>query len=230
MIIVGFHVRAAAKLAATARAVARLRQWEYFDTYHINDIHIISMAAWIGRDLEQLRKLRGLRREDVAAQLSLSPSTIRNIEHDETYNVSLDLLRQIAEVLGASVRVSIEVPGQPDRADTGSEGGLAFNPRRVVTNARFIQRVRERYPDCPLTNSQIGRRMWQFANSRGAVLVKGRKHMRPALSPATVSYRGPTTSAEYSVRESDIEALDQFADRLGRAFRDSRGHVLVPIQ
>ncbi|MFI5238786.1 MAG: helix-turn-helix transcriptional regulator [Gemmatimonadales bacterium] len=191
------------------------------------------MAVWIGRDLEQLRKLRGLRREDVAAQLALSPSTIRNIEHDETYNVSLDLLRQIAEVLGASVRISLDLPEQGDGHDgTVSDGFVAGSQddRRVVTNDRFIRRVRELYPDCPLTNSQIGRRMWQFAHSRGAVLVKGRKQLRPTLSPSIVSYRVPTTSAEYAVKESDIVALERFADRLGRAFKDDRGRVLVPIK
>src|SRR2546423_13477672 len=68
------------------------------------------MAEWIGRELERIRKLRGLRREDVAARLPrpVSPSTIRNIEHDEEYNVSLDLLRQIAAVLGAEIQVSLE--------------------------------------------------------------------------------------------------------------------------
>jgi len=38
----------------------------------------------------------------------VSASTIRNIEHDEEYNVSLDLLRQIAAVLGAKIQVSLE--------------------------------------------------------------------------------------------------------------------------
>src|SRR5215210_3721675 len=68
------------------------------------------MSEWIGRELERIRKLRGLRREDVAARLSrpVSASTIRNIEHDEEYNVSLDLLRQIAAVLGARIQVSLE--------------------------------------------------------------------------------------------------------------------------
>jgi transcriptional regulator with XRE-family HTH domain len=191
------------------------------------------MAGWIGRDLEQLRKLRGLRREDVAAQLSLSPSTIRNIEHDETYNVSLDLLRQIAEVLGATVRISIEIPEQADGQDQVVLEPLVTgqaDDRLVITNERFIRRVRECYPDCPLTNSQIGRRMWQFAHSRGAVLMKGRKQLRPTLSPSVVSYRVPTTSAEYAVRESDIVALDRFADRLGRAFKDGKGRVLVPVK
>jgi len=192
------------------------------------------MAGWIGRDLERLRKLRGLRREDVAAQLSLSPSTIRNIEHDERYNVSLDLLRQVAEVLGATVRISIdEIPEQHDGYDTTvSEPAVTELPgdRRVVTNDRFIRLVRERYPACPLTNSQIGRRMWQFAHSRGAVLMKGRKQLRPSPSPSTVTYRVPTTSAEYAVKERDIAALEGFADRLGRAFKDDKGRVLVPIQ
>lgn len=191
------------------------------------------MAGWIGRDLERLRKLRGLRREDVAAQLSLSPSTIRNIEHDERYNVSLDLLRQVAEVLGGTVRISIEIPEPHDvHGSTALEPAVTelSDERRIVTNERFIRLVRERYPACPLTNSQIGRRMWQFAHSRGAVLVKGRKQLRPAPSPSTATYRVPTTSAEYSVKERDIAALDGFADRLGRAFKDAKGRVLVPIR
>ncbi len=191
------------------------------------------MAGWIGRDLERLRKLRGLRREDVAAQLSLSPSTIRNIEHDERYNVSLDLLRQVADVLGATVRISLETPEQGDVSHTPvTETVVTETPgdRRVVTNARFIRIVRERYPECPLTNSQIGRRMWQFAHSRGAVLVKGRKQLRPSPAPSTATYRVPTTSAEYSVKVPDIAALDGFADRLGRAFKDDKGRVLVPIR
>ena len=191
------------------------------------------MAGWIGRDLERLRKLRGLRREDVAAQLSLSPSTIRNIEHDERYNVSLDLLRQVAEVLGATVRISLEIPDHSEGKDGAVTETVADDMpgnRRIVTNERFIRLVRERYPQCPLTNSQIGRRMWQFAHSRGAVLMKGRKQLRPSPAPSTATYRVPTTSAEYSVRERDIDALDGFADRLGRAFKDDRGRVLVPIQ
>lgn len=222
------------------------------------------MAGWIGRDLERLRKLRGLRREDVAAQLSLSPSTIRNIEHDERYNVSLDLLRQVAEVLGATVRVSLEIPevqetgaepgvqgvvaaaegaGLTAAGSTGSgsveaqgstavAGAVAASPdgRRVVTNDRFIRLIHERYPECPLTNSQIGRRMWQFAQSRGAELMKGRKQLRPVPAPTAATYRVPTTAAEFAVRERDLVALEQFADRLGRAFKDSKGRVLVPIK
>ena len=191
------------------------------------------MPEWIGRDLEQLRRLRGLRREDVAAQLSLSPSTIRNIEHDETYNVSLDLLRQVAEVVGATVRISLEIPEQiGGRGETESAvfAEKSQTGSCVVTNERFIRRVREHYPDCPLTNSQIGRRMWQFAHSRGAVLMKGRKQVRPTLSPSIVSYRVPTTSAEYSVKGSDVDALDRFADRLGRAYKDKKGQVLVPVK
>ena len=210
-----------------------MRQWGYLYTYIANTTDRIDMAGWIGRDLETLRKLRGLRREDIAAQLSLSPSTIRNIEHDETYNVSLDLLRQVAEVLGATVRISIETPDQHNGQDAAVSAPVATElpgDRRVVTNERFIRLVRERYPECPLSNSQIGRRMWQFAHSRGAVLLKGRKQLRPSPAPATATYRVPTTSAEYAVRERDIVALEGFADRLGRAFKDVKGRVLVPIK
>lgn len=203
------------------------------------------MAGWIGRDLERLRKLRGLRREDVAAQLSLSPSTIRNIEHDETYNVSLDLLRSVAEVLGATVRVSLETPDTHDEGHHEQSGDVRSEPpasntpdgvtiapdgRKVVTNDQFIRLIRERYPDCPLTNSQIGRRMWSFAKSRGAELVKGRKQLPRTPATLTAAYRVPTTAAQYAVKERDIAALERFADRLGRAFKDSKGRVLVPIK
>ena len=185
------------------------------------------MAHWIGRDLERLRKLRGLRREDVAAQLSVpvSPSTIRNIEHDDHYNVSLDTLRQIATVLGAELHVSVE-SGDAD-TDSSHEG---TGRKRVVDNEYFIRYIRARYPDCPLTNSQIGRRMWSFAESHGAELVRERKQLKKVGNPAdgTTLHRSPTTAAEYQLYEKDFALLERFADRLGRAFPDGKGGVLVP--
>ena len=201
------------------------------------------MSGWIGRDLERLRKLRGLRREDVAAQLSVSPSTIRNIEHDERYNISLDLLRQIAEVLGATVTIAVSVT-EPDAAgdETRSAERLSEgvdDGRRVVTNDYFIHRIRSQYPACPLTNSQIGRRMWQFAQSRGAERVKGRKQLKRAGVAAGVSdetvgpgrgYREPTIAVEYTVRERDVVFLERFAERLGRAYKDPKGRMLVPVR
>ena len=183
------------------------------------------MADCIGRQLETLRKQRGLRSEDVAAQLPVpvSPSTIRNIEHDEHYNVSLETLRQIAAVLGAEVRISLEVV--PER-DTG-EVPLG---KRVVDNEYFIRYIRSRYPDCPLTNSQIGRRMWSFAASHGAELVRERKHLKRVIDPAsgTTLHPSPSTAAEYEVWEKDFVLLERFANRLGRAFSDGKGGVLVP--
>ena len=181
--------------------------------------------TWIGRDLEHLRKLRGLRREDVAAQLPVpvSPSTIRNIEHDETYNVSLDLLRQIAQVLGAEVKISLETVSERN----GDEVPLG---KRIVDNDYFIGYIRTKYPDCPLTNSQIGRRMWSFAESHGAELVRERKQIRKIIdrTAGTTLHPSPTTAAEYQVWEKDFAALERFADRLGRAFSDGKGGVLVP--
>jgi transcriptional regulator with XRE-family HTH domain len=196
------------------------------------------MAEWIGRELERIRKLRGLRREDVAARLPrpVSPSTIRNIEHDEDYNVSLELLRQIAAVLGAKIQVSLEAEDLKRwHTPTGQRPAINLDTpaeaqERLIDNEYFIRYIRARYPDCPLTNSQIGRRMWDFAKPRGAELVKGRmqvKKMPPTDSIAT--YRLPTTAAQYRVSERDMEVLHGFADRLGRAYRDEKGRVLVPL-
>ena len=198
------------------------------------------MAEWIGRELERIRKLRGLRREDVAARMTkpVSASTIRNIEHDEDYNVSLDLLRQIAAVLGAKIQVSLEAedlnrwhtpPGQRP-AFKLDDAPVVAQQERLIDNEYFIRYIRARYPDCPLTNSQIGRRMWDFAKPRGAELVKGRMQVKKL--PATESiatYRLPTTAAQYRVHERAMEVLHGFADRLGRAYRDEKGRVLVPL-
>ncbi len=184
------------------------------------------MAEWIGRELERLRKLRGLRREDVAAQLvePVSPSTIRNIEHDETYNVSIGLLRQIASVLGARINVSCESLDSP--ADEAEDSAST----RVIDNEYFISYIRAKYPECPLTNSQIGRRMWDFAKPRGAEMMNGRKQMKKLPATTTgANYRLPSHAAEYRVRERDLDLLHSFADRLGRAFRDEKGRVLVPV-
>ena len=181
------------------------------------------MADWIGRDLKRLRKLRGMRRQDVAAQLRhpVSVSTIRNIEHDERYNVSLDLLGQIAQVLGADVRVTLE----PREGESGIRTGGAT---RVVASDHFIRIIREKHPDCPLTNSQIGRRMWGFASARGATRVRERKLVKKALSWTGLK-RAPTTAAEYEVTEDDMAAMERYADRLGRAFKDDKGRILVPV-
>jgi transcriptional regulator with XRE-family HTH domain len=196
----------------------------------VNPTDGIRVSDWIGRDLERLRKLRGLRREDVAAQLSVpvSASTIRNIEHDEHYNVSLDLLRQIATVLGAELRVTLDVRDDEVPAALPESGESAAPGRRVVDNEYFIRYIRDRYPECPLTNSQIGRRMWSFAESRGAELVRERKQLKRVESTGTPGHRSPTTAAEYQVWEKDFVALERFADRLGRAFSDGKGGFLVP--
>lgn len=181
------------------------------------------MAEWIGRDLKRLRKLRGMRRQDVAAQLRqpVSVSTIRNIEHDERYNVSLDLLGQIAQVLGADVRITLEQREVEARGRT-EEG------KRVIASDHFIHLIRENHPDCPLTNSQIGRRMWGFASARGATRVRERKLVKKALSWTGLK-RAPTTAAEYEVSEHDVAAMERYADRLGRAFKDDKGRILVPV-
>ena len=180
------------------------------------------MAEWIGRDLKRLRKLRGMRRQDVAAQLRhpVSVSTIRNIEHDEHYNVSLDLLGQIAQILGADVRITLE-PREVE-AQSRSEG-----VKQVVSSDHFTRIIRESYPDCPLTNSQIGRRMWGFASARGASRVRERKLVKKALSWTGLK-RAPTTAAQYEVMEKDLPALERYAHRLGRAFKDDKGRILVP--
>src|SRR3954468_13676644 len=112
------------------------------------------MAEWIGRELERIRKLRGLRREDVAARLfrPVSASTIRNIEHDEEYNVSLDLLRQIAAVLGAKINVSLEADDLK-RWQTPPGARPAFDiaavpadegQERLIDNEYFIRYIRAR--------------------------------------------------------------------------------------
>jgi hypothetical protein len=72
--------------------------------------------------------------------------------------------------------------------------------------------------------------MWSFASSHGAELVRERKQFRKVIDPSagTTLHPSPTTAAEYEVREKDFVSLERFADRLGRAFSDGKGGILVP--
>jgi hypothetical protein len=71
--------------------------------------------------------------------------------------------------------------------------------------------------------------MWSFAASHGAELVRERKAIRKANpSEGTTLFRAPTTAAEYKVNNRDFAMLERFADRLGRAFSDGKGGILVP--
>jgi transcriptional regulator with XRE-family HTH domain len=194
----------------------------------INEVNGVPQQRWVGRDIERLRKFRGLRREELAAQMRqpVSVSTIRNIEHDETYNVSLEQLRHMAEVLGARLSISFEFDDEHDVVTIDEQ----FVDRRETDNEYFIRLVRSRYPECPLSNSQIGRRMWNFAFAHGAELVRGRKQIRITPEDDLGSrWKMPTTVARYTVRGSDFALLEKFADRLGRAYRNERGQILVPI-
>ncbi len=147
-------------------------------------------------------------------------------------------MRQIAAVLGANIQVRCESPADLLRWQTppGQRPALEIpgfeeeGQERLIDNEYFIRYIRARHPECPLTNSQIGRRMWDFARPRGAELVKGRMQVkRLPATESTVTHRLPTTAAQYRVRERDVDLLHGFADRLGRAYRDEKGRVLVPL-
>src|SRR5204862_433587 len=106
------------------------------------------------------------------------------------------LLRQIAAVLGAQIQVSLEAEAlkrwqRPPRqrpalniTDAPAEG-----QERLIDNEYFIRYIRARHPECPMTNSQIGRRMWDFAKPRGAELVKERMQVKKRPSSMLRSRR-----------------------------------------
>src|SRR5205814_8174945 len=140
-----------------------------------------------------------------------------------------------AAVLGAKIQVSLEAEDlkrcqTPPRqrpainlADAPAEGH-----ERLIDNEYFIRYIRARYPDCPLTHSQIGRRMWDFAKPRGAELVKGRMQVKKLpLTESIATYRLPPTAAQYRVRERDMEVLHGVAGRLGGACGEEKGRVGV---
>ena len=90
-------------------------------------------AAWdVAIQLAALREKAGLSQKDLARKLRTSQQNISRLESTAYEGHSLSMLRRVAEVLGATVRVSIipnEETGTPAAA-TLSETPVSYKIRR----------------------------------------------------------------------------------------------------
>src|SRR5690606_10737403 len=109
----------------------------------------------VGKLIEDQRKRRGLSRRELAQLLDVSAQTILNVERDPHYNLGTRLLRGIEVGLGGEFHISFEE-------------GMAMNRIRMG-NDEFILNIRKN-GECPLTNDQLGRRVWvwlrDYANGK----------------------------------------------------------------
>src|SRR5881396_3114771 len=86
--------------------------------------------AWdVALQLAALREKAGLSQRDLARKLKTSQQNISRLESPSYEGHSLTMLRRVAEVLGATVRVTIAPKGESESM-TLSETKIAYKARR----------------------------------------------------------------------------------------------------
>ena len=90
-------------------------------------------AAWdVAIQLAALREKAGLSQKDLARKLRTSQQNISRLESTAYEGHSLSMLRRVAQVLGATVKVTItpKEATAPDAPMTLAETGVAYKIRR----------------------------------------------------------------------------------------------------
>ncbi len=85
--------------------------------------------AWdVALKLASLRKASGLSQKQLAKQVGTSQQQISRLESPSYEGHSLSMLRRVAEVLGASVRVEIQ-PGKSQKLPIVAERRVAYRAK-----------------------------------------------------------------------------------------------------
>src|SRR5258708_6412182 len=86
--------------------------------------------AWdVALQLTALREKAGLSQKDLARKLHTSQQNISRLESPSYEGHSLSMLRRVADILGATVRVTLAPKGKSERM-TLSETKVAYKTRR----------------------------------------------------------------------------------------------------
>jgi len=86
--------------------------------------------AWdVAMQLAALRKVSGLSQKELAKRVGTSQQQISRLESPSYEGHSLSMLRRVAEVLGASVRVQIQQNKRPAK-HTVAESGINYKTKR----------------------------------------------------------------------------------------------------
>src|SRR4051794_17176603 len=128
----------------------------------------------VGKLIEEQRRRRGLSRGELAQRIGVSVQTVLNLERGPDYNLGTRLLRRIEAALGGEFRIEF------------MEG--VMNERVTMGNDEFVLYIRKKKDNCPLTNDQLGRRIWIWIrdNADGEKLVED----QPARWGATGDFVG----------------------------------------
>ena len=90
--------------------------------------------AWdVALQIAALREKAGLSQKDLARKLKTSQQNISRLESPSYEGHSLTMLRRVAEVLGATIRVTI-APKEESAPRTLSEARVAYKIRRKTAN------------------------------------------------------------------------------------------------
>lgn len=162
---------------------------------------------WLGPEIEKQRLALGLSRAELAKRSGVSAQTILNVERDPTYNLNVRLLDSLADALN----VQFEIIIKEQTMTTGITMG----------NDEFILYVRKNYPECSITNDQLGKRIWTWIRDQDPSATKaGTGDAVPCLWGDSAQNLGerslPTTATQFSFDRGILPALYDLLDNLGR--------------
>ena len=80
--------------------------------------------AWdVALQLAALRKKAGLSQKELAQRVGTSQQQISRLESTSYEGHSLSMLRRVAEALGATVHINIQLPERPEQAAVAEDKG-----------------------------------------------------------------------------------------------------------
>src|ERR1035438_8587 len=109
----------------------------------------------IGGLIESRRRHLGLSRLQLASRLGISSQTVLNLERDPTYNLGTSLMRRLEEAL----HVNFDLTMRERRT---------MSTKITMGNDEFILYIRNNYPDCPTSNHQLGKDIWEWIDEHDA--------------------------------------------------------------
>jgi transcriptional regulator with XRE-family HTH domain len=160
---------------------------------------------WIGPELERRRLALGLSRAELARRVGVSAQTVLNVERQPTYNLSVRLLKSLSATLQLQFEIIIKEKTMTSDITMG--------------NDEFILYIRKNFPECTVTNDQLGKRVWMWLRDQAAAKA-GSGDAVACLWGESATNLGelalPSTATQFSFDRKLLPALYDLLDSLGQ--------------
>jgi transcriptional regulator with XRE-family HTH domain len=159
----------------------------------------------VGKLITARRLLLGFSREHLADLVGVTSQTILNIERDRDYNVGTRVLLRLEEALDVEFEITIKEKRE-------------MNDRISMGNEEFILYIRKNFPDCNLTNAQLGKSIWIWLrqNADAQKTLDNQPCLWGDHTPNLVTPDLPVTATQFNFNREVLPDLYRFLDKTGK--------------